>query len=52
MLDAIEKLRISREEIERGLEPDSEGQLWLIITMQTAEVGRDHPRGCGDSFRR
>lgn len=40
LLDAIEKLRISREEIERGLEPDSEGQLWLIITMQTAEANR------------
>lgn len=38
LVAAIDKLRVSRESLLVGLEPDANGQVWLIIAMQQAEV--------------
>jgi hypothetical protein len=40
LVDAIEKLRVSRASLHLGLEPDANGQVWLIIAMQQTEVTR------------
>ena len=38
LVTAIEKLRDSRKALDVGLEPDANGQVWLIIAMHQAEV--------------
>lgn len=38
LVAAIERLRASREGLEVGLEPDADGQVWLMIAMYQAEV--------------
>ncbi|KAJ1491439.1 concanavalin A-like lectin/glucanase domain-containing protein [Baffinella frigidus] len=40
LITALEALKKSRILIEQGLEPDPNGQVWLIIAMQQAEVTR------------
>jgi len=40
LVAAIDALRESREQIEVGLEPDANGQVWLMIAMRQAEVSR------------
>lgn len=38
LVSAIDKLRASRASLDVGLEPDANGQVWLIIAMRQAEV--------------
>jgi len=38
LVGAIDKLRTSRAALDVGLEPDPNGQVWLMLAMQQAEV--------------